>query len=66
MPEPLTLQPDSSLLYLHGDWTLQHYGQLLKQSVPPAHRINQFDGSGLTALDTAEQRSWCACGVPGD
>ena len=53
MTEPLTLEPDSSRLYLHGDWTLQYYGQLLKQTVPPAQPIELMDGSGLTALDTA-------------
>jgi phospholipid/cholesterol/gamma-HCH transport system permease protein len=53
MIEPLTLEPESSRLYLHGDWTLQHYRQLLKQTVPLAQPINLLDGSGLTALDTA-------------
>jgi len=53
MTEPLTLEPDSSRLYLYGDWTLQHYQQLLKQMVPPVQPIKLLDGSGLTALDTA-------------
>jgi len=53
MAEPLTLEPDSSRLYLHGDRTLQYYEQLLKQSVPPAQEVGLLDASGLSALDTS-------------
>lgn len=53
MTSALTLESGSSCVHLHGEWTLQHYSLLSRNTSPPSASLQSLDASELTALDTA-------------
>ncbi|MCB1650082.1 MAG: ABC transporter permease [Pseudomonadales bacterium] len=53
MIRPLTMEPGSSCVSMHGDWTLAGYDTLLASARSPDGAPASLDASALTALDTA-------------